>query len=79
MRRRTNRFGIRAAANGAAGFLFNNNVNDNNNNEQIQQQSLRCQIPPIWKRMVAETIDFIILFFIKFFFTGLLVNTFNIL
>ncbi|XP_044742061.1 protein FAM8A1 [Chrysoperla carnea] len=79
VRRRTNRFGVRAAANGAAGFLFNNNVNDNNNNEQMQQQSLRCQIPPIWKRMVAETIDFIILFFIKFFFTGLLVNTFNIL
>ncbi|KAI5713155.1 hypothetical protein M8J76_016169 [Diaphorina citri] len=55
----------------------NNLMRDSNNN--IQGLGTQCQIPPFWKRIVAETIDFFLLLILKFFITYVVVNYLDLL
>lgn len=55
----------------------NTPLRDSNNN--IQGAGTHCQIPPFWKRIAAETIDFFLLLILKFFITYVVVNHLDLL
>lgn len=66
-------------------FSFNvpnqgNNIplRDSNNNN-IQGTGTQCQIPPFWKRIAAEIIDFFLLLILKFFVTYVVANHLDLL
>ncbi|GLH13386.1 hypothetical protein R5R35_007427 [Gryllus longicercus] len=47
--------------------------------QQPVNNGVEYQIPPIWKRFVAEFLDFLILFFVKLAVTFIAVDVFNII
>ncbi|RZF36913.1 hypothetical protein LSTR_LSTR004601 [Laodelphax striatellus] len=57
--------------NSAGQFPYPNlqNLGNNNQNTQFQNttiyEGIECKVPPLWKRLTAEFLDFIILFLIK--------------
>ena len=56
-----------------AGAGLNININNNNNNNVVRATLVQAAeaniftIPPMWKRIVAELLDFMILFVLKVF------------
>lgn len=68
-----------------AGAGINLNLGNNNNNTPLIRATLIHSsdanvfvIPPIWKRIVAETLDFMILFILKVMITFIAVDTFDL-
>ncbi|KAK9505971.1 hypothetical protein O3M35_009924 [Rhynocoris fuscipes] len=47
--------------------------------ENIPNNGIECRIPPFWKRIVAEFIDFLILFFLKLGVTYVAIDFFDII
>ena len=59
----------------------NNNVNDRNNNQEVTTPLTwqEFTVPPIWKRLVAEIIDFFFLFLLKLLVTFAAVDMLSII
>ena len=59
----------------------NNNVNDRNNNQEVTTPLIwqEFTVPPIWKRLVAEIIDFFFLFLLKLLVTFAAVDMLSII
>lgn len=48
-------------------------------NTPSAQQGLQCHIPPLWKRLAAELLDFFVLFFVKVVITFVVVDSFDLI
>ncbi|XP_063929253.1 protein FAM8A1 isoform X2 [Zophobas morio] len=60
------------------GRLFVNNNLRNQNNVPVFQGTYEFVIPPLWKRIVAEFLDFLILLLIKMVVTFIIIETFYV-